>query len=904
MDSNRRNSGTDKYQSEPIIDPSANSSTSQEHLPLLNRDNQAFTNMTSENSRSAKRMTPGSSGDSSNRSRASSYLQIAGDNSVTFLDHEDNASEYGGHNDNGADRSRRGSMTSQETTDLLDHRSPPSQATHQPRQHRAQTLSTDVGRPNVPEQPIPRLNLNSTTAASSFTPATYASSRTGYDSNTRFSGLNKFLKRRTSLTTPVPRRTSLSGDYLHDGDSYAVNVDPEASTSHDRNGDGGMQRFIDIESDEQSIKSKPSSRRSSDPSLADVCFPFEMVTETETGTASQSKFWPDLSVLNEFAEEELRDLAAADLHHDIQSSVLVEDVTGERTYSLSSERTRPKGQTVNDVEVEGRLRPQRIVPWVQSSFNPERNRQSSVNKNGLPSGLDEKSSLPYRFTYFRENMEATIHSASISGLLQPDQTFGDLFPPRPLKGSSFAETFHGYSGASRQPSRGMTSTLSHMETLPSSARSKESSGTQSPAVGHEDVVPFWLDVMNPTEEEMRVLSKAFGIHPLTTEDIFLGETREKVELFKHYYLVCFRSFDTNWEKDRRRQRTSAFKSSANTAATGGGGISTGTRPGGYVELDSGDIRKRRMSMQRPRSESGDFKSRRSRARASELKPLNMYIIVFPDGVITFHFAPTAHPVNVRRRARLLQDYITVTSDWISYALIDDITDGFGPMIESIEEEVNSIEDAILKMHSGHSDSEGSDDEEDEDGFSKRDAMSVMSKNSVSSSSTELSTTTKLWREKGDMLRRIGDCRKRVMSLLRLLGNKADVIKGFAKRCNEQWQPRTEIGLYLGDIQDHIVTMVQSLNHYEKLLARSHSNYLAQINIDMTRVNNDMNDVLSRITVLGAIVLPMNIVTGLWGMNVIVPGQGENSLMWFWYITGFLTLFGMLAFYIARRLYNI
>lgn len=117
-------------------------------------------------------------------------------------------------------------------------------------------------------------------------------------------------------------------------------------------------------------------------------------------------------------------------------------------------------------------------------------------------------------------------------------------------------------------------------------------------------------------------------------------------------------------------------------------------------------------------------------------------------------------------------------------------------------------------------------------------------------------------------------------------------------------PRYEIGLYLGDIQDHIVTMVQSLNHYEKLLARSHSNYLAQINIDMTRVNNDMNDVLSKITVLGTIVLPMNIVTGLWGMNVLVPGQNVESLYWFWSITGALFVFGCISFVIARRVYGI
>lgn len=50
---------------------------------------------------------------------------------------------------------------------------------------------------------------------------------------------------------------------------------------------------------------------------------------------------------------------------------------------------------------------------------------------------------------------------------------------------------------------------------------------------------------------------------------------------------------------------------------------------------------------------------------------------------------------------------------------------------------------------------------------------------------------------------------------------------------------------------------------------------------------------------------MNIVTGLWGMNVLVPGQGvEDNLNWFWCITGSLALFGFLCFLIAKRVYGI
>ena len=42
--------------------------------------------------------------------------------------------------------------------------------------------------------------------------------------------------------------------------------------------------------------------------------------------------------------------------------------------------------------------------------------------------------------------------------------------------------------------------------------------------------------------------------------------------------------------------------------------------------------------------------------------------------------------------------------------------------------------------------------------------------------------------------RIGTCRKKVMGLLRLMGNKADVVKGLSKRCNENWAvaPKSDI----------------------------------------------------------------------------------------------------------------
>ena len=68
------------------------------------------------------------------------------------------------------------------------------------------------------------------------------------------------------------------------------------------------------------------------------------------------------------------------------------------------------------------------------------------------------------------------------------------------------------------------------------------------------------------------------------------------------------------------------------------------------------------------------------------------------------------------------------------------------------------------------------------------------------------------------------------------------------------------------------------------------------------------DILGKLTVVGTIVLPMNIITGMWGMNVYVPGQtGDDvpdSLTWFWCITAGLLAFGFSCFFVARKMYGI
>jgi magnesium transporter len=153
------------------------------------------------------------------------------------------------------------------------------------------------------------------------------------------------------------------------------------------------------------------------------------------------------------------------------------------------------------------------------------------------------------------------------------------------------------------------------------------------------------------------------------------------------------------------------------------------------------------------------------------------------------------------------------------------------------------------------------------------------------------------------LRKIGNVRKNVNGLMRLLGGKADVLRGFTKRCNENYKvtPRMDIGLYLGDIQDHVVTMMTNLGHFEKVLSRSHSNYLAQLSIDGITQGTSTNRVLSKITILASIIVPLNLVTGLFGMNVAVPWREIENLNAFFSIVGSLIGICVCAILLARKL---
>lgn len=260
----------------------------------------------------------------------------------------------------------------------------------------------------------------------------------------------------------------------------------------------------------------------------DVCVPFDQMTEIaeedsmhqeggdKLARRSRRKAWPDLEVLEEWSQEEKE----------------------ERTI----EGVRAK--KVNEPEmVGGRLRPSR-VSWQK----------------------EEEEEAIFRYTYFNEELDSSLRSYTLSGLQQLGHSFRELFLPdrplleeessdedelisleqsgTPLNGQSRTATRH--SSTLEQPSAGKASASADQSGRNTPSKPQQS-GTKAKRYGPRPV--FWLDVLQPTFEEMKVISRAFGIHKLTAEDIMEQEAREKVELFRNYYFVNYRTFEQDQQSE-------------------------------------------------------------------------------------------------------------------------------------------------------------------------------------------------------------------------------------------------------------------------------------------------------------------------------------------------------------------
>ncbi|KAJ2799822.1 CorA metal ion transporter [Coemansia guatemalensis] len=366
---------------------------------------------------------------------------------------------------------------------------------------------------------------------------------------------------------------------------------------------------------------------------------------------------------------------------------------------------------------------------------------------------------------------------------------------------------------------------------------------------------FWIDILRPSFQEMHLMSKIFGLHALTVEDVMTQDAREKCEIHSNYYFVCFRSFDND-----------------------------------------------------PNSE-------------TYLEPKCIYNVVLREGMLTFHMDPSVHQYHVLRRIRRQIDHIVVTPDWLNYAVIDDVTDLLAPILQGVEFDVDSIDELVLVISSSEQSDmllristarkrimmamrllQGKADVVRAliKRFESATALNATQMNAITAGSLpgyladrqQFTGPATAWSESPRFRATNGDAGWAPVQQTELPDNAIDMAMDQRKG--------HETTLYLGDVLDHIVTMMQNAAHYDNMLGRAQTNYLAQISVELTVSSNNTNDVVAKLSALAAVLLPLNFVTGMWGANVKVPGQDYDDLYYFFYILAACMLYVVVAVIWARR----
>jgi len=130
----------------------------------------------------------------------------------------------------------------------------------------------------------------------------------------------------------------------------------------------------------------------------------------------------------------------------------------------------------------------------------------------------------------------------------------------------------------------------------------------------------------------------------------------------------------------------------------------------------------------------------------------------------------------------------------------------------------------------------------------------------------------------NLVRPILAIKRDLSALRRVLIPERDVVGRLARR--EFPQISTEMAYRFRDVYDHLVRYTDEAIMMQDRVTGILEGYLSAI-------SNRLNRIMKVLTVVSTIVLPMTVLTGLWGMNVPLPHLAGGDAAQFWWVVGIM-----------------
>ena len=219
------------------------------------------------------------------------------------------------------------------------------------------------------------------------------------------------------------------------------------------------------------------------------------------------------------------------------------------------------------------------------------------------------------------------------------------------------------------------------------------------------------------------------------------------------------------------------------------------------------------------------------------------VLIGPDYLVTYHEEETRGIERARALLARRGDLLSRGPDHLLYYILDVMVDNYLPIIEMIHTAIDELEERVLHRPNR--------------------------------------------RVLADILR----LKRGVAAIRRVVGPQRDTILALTR--DEFAGHPPVIRPYLRDVYDRLARVSDLLDSFRDELA-------TVLDIYVSQVSNQLNEVMKVLTAITVVIVPVTLISSIYGMNVHFPGTG--TVWGFWASVGLmaLTAVGMIAYFRSRR----
>ncbi|MBA2504447.1 MAG: magnesium transporter CorA family protein [Thermoleophilaceae bacterium] len=142
----------------------------------------------------------------------------------------------------------------------------------------------------------------------------------------------------------------------------------------------------------------------------------------------------------------------------------------------------------------------------------------------------------------------------------------------------------------------------------------------------------------------------------------------------------------------------------------------------------------------------------------------------------------------------------------------------------------------------------------------------------------------------EIVREISNVKQEVINFRKIIRPQRSVLRDL-ERTKQRYLAK-DMDIYFDDIVDASERIWDVLENYKEVVE-------ALEDTNESVLSHRVNDVLRVLTAFSVVILPLTLIASLWGMNVGVPGEGEEAAFWL-ILAGMLFLLVSMLSYFRRR----